>query len=926
MDPNDPSSSALVQVTPGQTLQTAIDDFIGILTVDQRRELQDVKVIPNADAVLVFTAQLDAKTKIAALVWGSVRLTMLVVSNFVSFYDAASELFMNLGSLCPRFAEYQILYPNSIRRQNSLSNFHRSIVYCCKHVIEASQRPSQMKLLKSFWESFEQEFKPDMDNIRRCSTDVNADLKLAKAQADHRYQQLQSKERKRQSSTRQMLSKCVSRTDDQFDALALERDEQRARRWNRKDTDIGLGERRQKLLDSLASVIDNILTEKHTPDVFVSFFFPRFDDRRSLRTEIQMALEKMLHTASSRYEELIKLLRTGIASLRMFYIVIDALDECEREDRHDLFESLSSTISDIENVKTFLVSRDNISREIKRMFPLVEHVSMSFSTAQSEIAVFVEDAINERLENEDLVVGDPDLLNQVKQALLTGADRMFLWVTFQINEICSQHCDDEIRMATQNLPKDLTETLTWIAAARRPLSLDEIREAIFIEVGQQYSRPERFVNNIQYIGSWCESLVEVDEEHKTVHFAHHSIQQFFLGKSSASQFDKFHLKLADADNHLGEICVTYLNFNDFETTVARRPRPLPSITPTGIARSTLPHRLKAASLLLLSKSTQHIQAEAAAVALAGTMASFETTTAMEVVQVAHPAWELLTQLVLHSNPLAKKRWESGPRDIGDSEIVTWMLRAKHYSLIRWLVTCDQCSFSHIRNIMRFSVKEGDPTMIDIALKHDSALFASIYVDEPLNTLFITTEGDNLGFVERLLDAGVEMKASLAKGKVQTARQEAADIGGKMGLKAAAEDGNLKLVHRLLRARVDAHDPISWKRFGVNTTWWFSQSALEAAVRGGDLDVFDRLLKSGADVNAWTKGRTALQTATQCGSLDIVDRLLEAGADINAVTKLGNKTARQVAAAGSHLGINHRLIEAEAKMNAADYIEYEDIII
>lgn len=85
-----------------------------------------------------------------------------------------------------------------------------------------------MKLLKAFWESFEQEFKPDMDDIQRCSADVKADLALAKAHADHRDQQLQSRERKRQSGTRQKLHKFISRTDDKLDNLELERDQQRA--------------------------------------------------------------------------------------------------------------------------------------------------------------------------------------------------------------------------------------------------------------------------------------------------------------------------------------------------------------------------------------------------------------------------------------------------------------------------------------------------------------------------------------------------------------------------------------------------------------------------------------------------------------------------------------------------------------------------
>ena len=62
-----------------------------------------------------------------------------VAFDFVSYYDALSELFMNLGGLCPRWAEYQILSPTSPRLRKALCNFYASLVRCCKHVIGTVQ-------------------------------------------------------------------------------------------------------------------------------------------------------------------------------------------------------------------------------------------------------------------------------------------------------------------------------------------------------------------------------------------------------------------------------------------------------------------------------------------------------------------------------------------------------------------------------------------------------------------------------------------------------------------------------------------------------------------------------------------------------------------------------------------------------------------
>jgi hypothetical protein len=106
------TTSVIGHVTARRTLENALNDFQSVLTTDDIRELHKVKIIPDADAVLVFTAQLDAQNRtrkgssiasrlysvlqsvrdfctivntivsshpeIAALVWGSVKLTMLV--------------------------------------------------------------------------------------------------------------------------------------------------------------------------------------------------------------------------------------------------------------------------------------------------------------------------------------------------------------------------------------------------------------------------------------------------------------------------------------------------------------------------------------------------------------------------------------------------------------------------------------------------------------------------------------------------------------------------------------------------------------------------------------------------------------------------------------------------------------------------------
>lgn len=202
--------------------------------------------------------------------------------------------------------------------------------------------------------------------------------------------------------------------------------------------------------------------------------------------------------------------------------------------------------------------------------------------------------------------------------MLTYPDR-FLWVAFLLGDVCAQHYDDDIRDVLRSLPRNLEETFNralnwilrrghemiaqnifrWVAAAKRPSSLEELREAIAIEHGQPHSKPERLANGMNRISAWRENLIQIDEETDLLQFAHHTIKKFVLSESSERQLNGFHFELSDADNEVGEICVTYLNFNDFKTQLIRKLKSQPSINPMSIARTALEHQpnLKAATSL-----------------------------------------------------------------------------------------------------------------------------------------------------------------------------------------------------------------------------------------------------------------------------------------------------------------------------------------
>ena len=97
----------------------------------------------------------------------------------------------------------------------------------------------------------------------------------------------------------------------------------------------------------------------------------------------------------------------------------------------------------------------------------------------------------------------------------------------------------------------------------------------------------------------------------------------------------------------------------------------------------------------------------------------------------------------------------------------------------------------------------------------------------------------------------------------------------------------------------------------------NSTALHKAVASGQLDVVDKLLTAGANVNVTNKlGNTPLHGAVIMSSSSIADRLLAAGANINAVNKDGN-TPLHIALRKKNISLVETLLAAKADINVAN---------
>ncbi|MCJ1347169.1 hypothetical protein MMC31_005390 [Peltigera leucophlebia] len=1058
-------------------LQEALDKFEAVLTPEQKESLQNIATVPDPAAIIAFTTQLDdenAKRRsrcvatrllkflqsiqqfstvvdtyvssnpaIPALVWGSVKLAVLLTFNYASYFDKLSALFMSFSKYCPRYSDYQILYADSAGLQAAVCNFYAVVIDCFKET-------------RTFWRPFKTDelgrFEKD---IQQCKLEVDAEIDRALHETIHRERQLQITDRK--AADRRWNLSSIFRTE-------VTQSNEEERRWRIQIDKRYAISRKQALLDKLSNYDystpfrqastkrhgattdwlitstefinwvsspksnmfllsgklgsgKTVLTASAVSHLFSSaqscsrviYFFCQFDNAESLNVSTILGslirqcvdAETLPHLIESRLTNLLKhscpelkelgvLLRDVLAITKVGFILVDAIDDCRKPERGSLLMELRDVMGSCPGVaKLFLAVRQGIVEEVGNICKICYQATTNSTEAHKSIKLYIENVLAEKKEKKDLVVGNPKLLNEIRDALVKESNGMFLWVAFQIEDICSQECDSDIRETIKKLPKDLPETYNriisrivytghgelakkiflWVATSRRPMVMEELQEAIAVKLHQKYSDRERLVNDISQIVSWCGNLVVIDEENNTVQFTHQTVKTFLLNGSSDGTYADFHLRHPQIDHFAGEICVTYLNFNDFKRILIKQPKSLPLPGPKAILKASFSSGLPSKTMSIWEKLARFREYRK------GQTLDSERVFAMKALrkdlgavwelQKEHPflsyashywlhhsayfdqkttqTWRLWENLLLFEDGPAQMPWKVNEWAQRTRTISRWIGNHDHVALL-FKIASSETPFSNTENqyILNISIERQSLRLLDFILQQsicsksvlsnclvkaagrgdlkatEKLLMAEIDITYQLSTkageydgltaLQAAAKGGHLEVLERLLMAKAEVNA------------EARKFSGRTALQGASEQGHLEVVERLLAAGADVNAQAT-EEASVNAEACedSGRTALQGAAEQGHLEVVERLLAEGAGVNAEASrvsGRTALQGAAEKGQLEVVEKLLVRGASVNVeASEYSGRTALQGAAEKGHLEVVERLLAAGADMNA-----------
>lgn len=373
----------------------------------------------------------------------------------------------------------------------------------------------------------------------------------------------------------------------------------------------------------LANIVDDVNLHVQEKNTTVAYFFCRSDIAESLkaRTIIGSLARQLLypiqdltnaarvfHSASPvpSSEAIVDLLKYVVSTEYKAYFILDGLDELDDMERNILIPQLR-TLQDTLNLILCVSCRLEPKLKLDPRHLIASKIT-AIPEGNPDIEAFISAELKSGIESQKLIIGDPMLILDIHDKLLEGSQGMFLWVALQINSLYGMKTDHNIRRALENLPRTLSETflrilersemissgtsyqiaiLELIAITLRPLTVEELREALSVVPSNPVWDSTKLLNDIYSALGCCGSLITIDEEEMTVRFVHHSVKQFlvteFKGRTDNTAFT-----IDNAMARMADIIITYLNYGVFDTQLSKTvvPKIIAKSAPSKIIRST----------------------------------------------------------------------------------------------------------------------------------------------------------------------------------------------------------------------------------------------------------------------------------------------------------------------------------------------------
>ncbi|KAF5013170.1 hypothetical protein FDECE_799 [Fusarium decemcellulare] len=413
--------------------------------------------------------------------------------------------------------------------------------------------------------------------------------------------------------------------------------------------------------------------------------------------------------------------------------VLDGIDECSLVEAEEVFSQLKK-LSRLRRVHILFSSRPTSPSYGAAQSILNVSATLSMETVDrsDDIRAYITAEIAHWSEIRQL---PSELERLAEEQLLAGCQGMFLWLSLQVEDICPKYTQDlrpdvEILTILENLPKSLPEAFDraltriqdgkfgsnifkLVAAAERTLTADELRVAASVEPGDKVWHSSKLINSGKTLLSrYGGSLLDIDEEDSGVRFIHYSVLLHLTGAAVDQKAAVFHFDLPEAQNLMGSVCVTYLNYSVFENRLSTAQKVSFGQVPEKTVESVAPKRLSRRVLTMLSRHSRQTSIKVDLEKLSYDLHNQKWEEGSDVhlfLDYARDHWLAATKHILghvdHSVILLWKSLITGstvsaslPWDAGVvSKAATWAIRNNHRSIFQFYLLSD--SPEHVFDVL-----------------------------------------------------------------------------------------------------------------------------------------------------------------------------------------------------------------------------------
>ncbi|KAF2971321.1 hypothetical protein GQX73_g2286 [Xylaria multiplex] len=536
---------------------------------------------------------------IACGVWSLVRMTILSWPLYGEIV-----LFMNIGRSSPRYQALAILYSRSRRIQGLLTRYFIVVVEICHYFVRFSNKSRISQITSSL----------DDSKLKSAEEDINRWAQFIRDEADFLQAETTEREARQNEDFRewaavtnrsaihcQKVEKRIHRLS-LFSSFDYETPWKQIRKrgsassplnstsykeWKaekRPCTILMTGKMGWGKSVIMANIVDDLDLRQSN---LVLYFFCRRDNPDTLGARgIFGSLTKHVlqgHINSDTMDDIFEDFLPRQNKTHQVHIVLDGFDECDDEET----ELVKHGLIQVQPFCKIIISIRSQANDPATPRLNWDYSEMIVPENNPDLKEFIDSELRRRIQSKTLSLGSPELIIDIRDALLGGARGMFLWVVLQIECICAEQTDDSIRKALLNLPKDLSSTFRYIlqkskhpglsfqrkilkllVGAKRPLVADELREALSVAPYESSWAPDKIINNVYNALKCCGGLILIDEEELTVRLIHQSVAQFLVEANEETH--EWAFTPQEADHYIGEVTVTYLNYSSFEQRLSTK--------------------------------------------------------------------------------------------------------------------------------------------------------------------------------------------------------------------------------------------------------------------------------------------------------------------------------------------------------------------